>query len=61
VWQVRAEVGQRVDGDDELVVLESMKREIPFTAAIAGLVTEVRVAPKDGVTEGDVVAVIDPT
>jgi urea carboxylase len=61
VWQVRAEVGQRVEAGDELVVLESMKMEIPVTAPVAGVVTEVRVVPKDQVTEGDVVAVIEPT
>jgi acetyl-CoA carboxylase biotin carboxyl carrier protein len=60
VWQVRAHVGQRVEEGDELVVLESMKMEIPVTAPVGGTVTEVRVAPKDQVAEGDVVAVIDP-
>ncbi len=61
VWQVTASVGQTVAEGDELVVLESMKMEIPVTAPVAGTVTEVRVAPKDSVREGDVVAVIDPT
>ena len=60
VWQVRTEVGAHVEADDELVILESMKMEIPVTAPSSGTVAEVRVAPDDKVTEGDVIAVIDP-
>ena len=60
VWQVRTEVGAAVACDDELVILESMKMEIPVTAPSAGTVTEVRVAPDDKVQEGDVVVVLDP-
>jgi len=60
VWQVRVEVGQQVQVGDELVILESMKMEIPVTAPRDGTVTELRVAPEDKVQEGDVVAVLDP-
>ena len=60
VWQVRTEVGAHVDEGDELVILESMKMEIPVTAPHSGTVTEVRVAPDDKITEGDVVVVLDP-
>ena len=60
VWQVRTEVGARVAEGDELVILESMKMEIPVTAPLDGTVTELRVAPEDKVQEGDVVAVLDP-
>ena len=59
VWQVRTEVGASVSEGDELVILESMKMEIPVTAPCSGTVTEVRVAPEDVVQEGDVVAVIE--
>ena len=59
VWQVRTEVGATVSEGDELIILESMKMEIPVTAPCAGTVTEVRVAPEDVVQEGDVVAVIE--
>ena len=59
VWQVRVEVGQRVEVGDELVILESMKMEIPVEAPVAGTVTEVRVKPDDQVQEGDVIAVIE--
>ena len=59
VWQVPAEVGQTVAEGDTLVILESMKMEIPVEAPVGGTVTELRVAPNDQVQEGDVIAVID--
>ena len=59
VWQVRVEAGQAVAAGDELVILESMKMEIPAESPVAGTVREVRVAPDDQVQEGDVVALID--
>ncbi len=59
VWQVRVEVGQMVDVGDELVVLESMKMEIPVTAPVAGAIAEVAVEPDTSIKEGDLVVVID--
>ena len=59
VWQVRVEVGQQVAVGDELVILESMKMEIPVVAPIPGTIAELAVAPDDQVTEGDLIAVID--
>jgi biotin carboxyl carrier protein len=58
VWQVRVEVGQSVEVGDELVILESMKMEIPVIAPLAGTISELAVAPEDQVTEGDLIAVI---
>lgn len=60
VWQVRVQVGDQVAVDDDVVVLESMKMEIPVGAPVAGRVVEVLVAPDDKVVDGTVVAVIDP-
>jgi biotin carboxyl carrier protein len=59
VWQVVAEEGQMVAEGDELVILESMKMEIPVVAPVSGTLTEMRVKPEDVVQEGDVIAVID--
>jgi biotin carboxyl carrier protein len=59
VWQVPAEVGQEVAEGDTLVILESMKMEIPVEAPVDGVVKELRVAPEDQVQEGDVIAVIE--
>ena len=59
VWQLRTEVGAAVEEGDELVILESMKMEIPVVAPWSGTVSELRVKPEDQVQEGDVIAVID--
>ena len=59
VWQVRVELGQTVDVGDELVILESMKMEIPVVAPLAGTVAALAVAPDDQVQEGDLIAVIE--
>ena len=59
VWKVVVEQGAIVAEGDELVILESMKMEIPVVATIAGTVTEMRVGEEDRINEGDVVAVIE--
>ena len=58
VLAVEVEVGQRVAEGDSLVLLESMKMEIPVLAETAGTVQELRVNEGDVVQEGDVIAVI---
>jgi acetyl-CoA carboxylase biotin carboxyl carrier protein len=58
VWQVAVEVGQRVEEGDVLVILESMKMEIPVEAPSSGTVTVLNVAPESQVQDGDVIAVI---
>ena len=60
VWQVRTEVGASVVEGDELIILESMKMEIPVVSPSDGVVTEVRVQESSQVQEGDVVVVLDP-
>ncbi len=55
VWKVAVTVGQRVDAGDALVIVESMKMEIPVEAPAAGTVAEIRVAEGDRVAEGAVV------
>jgi biotin carboxyl carrier protein len=58
VSKVLAAPGDHVDDGDTLVILESMKMEIPVLAETAGTVTEMHVAEGDVVQEGDVIAVI---
>ena len=59
LWKIVVEVGQVVEEDDTLMILESMKMEIPITTPIAGTVTEIRVAEGDVVQEGQTVAVVE--
>jgi acetyl-CoA carboxylase biotin carboxyl carrier protein len=61
VWQVRVDEGQMVAEGDELVVLESMKMEIPVVTEVPGVVRELHVEPEDVVQEGDLIALIDET
>jgi acetyl-CoA carboxylase biotin carboxyl carrier protein len=60
VWQVKVEPGQRVSVGEVLVVLESMKMEIPVEAERAGVVREVLVKPDDLVQHGDPLVRLDP-
>jgi acetyl-CoA carboxylase biotin carboxyl carrier protein len=59
LWKIVVEVGQQVEEDDTLMILESMKMEIPITTPVAGTVREIRVAEGDVVQEGQTVAVVD--
>jgi acetyl-CoA carboxylase biotin carboxyl carrier protein len=59
VWKVVAGVGDRVEEDDVLLILESMKMEIPVVAPQAGTVKEIRVKETEVVKEGQVLAVIE--
>lgn len=60
LWQVQVSVGQRVEAGDTLVILESMKMEIPLLAPVAGVVGEVRVQPGSAVRAGQRVVVLEP-
>jgi len=59
VWQLKAQVGDKVEEGDTLIVIESMKMEIPVITEDAGTVKEILVKEKDPVAEGQVVAVIE--
>ncbi len=56
VWQVRCEVGQVVAEGHELVILESMKMEIPVEADSAGKILKFLVAEGDVVDDGTALA-----
>jgi acetyl-CoA carboxylase biotin carboxyl carrier protein len=60
VWKVEVTVGQKVAAGDVLVILESMKMEMPVEAPEAGTVKEIRCQPSQPVNEGDVLVVLAP-
>jgi acetyl-CoA carboxylase biotin carboxyl carrier protein len=59
VWKVVASAGDTVAEGDTLVILESMKMEIPVVAETDGTVSQLVVNEGDVVQEGDLIAVID--
>jgi biotin carboxyl carrier protein len=58
VWKVVVSAGDTVSDGDTLVILESMKMEIPVVAETDGTITELAVSEGDVVQEGDLIAVI---
>jgi acetyl-CoA carboxylase biotin carboxyl carrier protein len=59
VWRVVVAEGDQVEDGDTLVILESMKMEIPVVAEGSGSVTKLHVAEGDVVQEGDLIASLD--
>lgn len=56
VWKVLLKAGDSVEEDEPILILESMKMEIPVVAPEAGVLAEVLVQPEQTVSEGTVVA-----
>jgi biotin carboxyl carrier protein len=59
VWKVVVTEGDQVEDGDTLVILESMKMEIPVIAEDSGTIAQLKVAEGDVVQEGDLIAVIE--
>jgi acetyl-CoA carboxylase biotin carboxyl carrier protein len=59
VWKVVVNEGDTVEDGDTLVILESMKMEIPVIAEDSGTVASLKVAEGDVIQEGDLIAVIE--
>ncbi|HLS09310.1 acetyl-CoA carboxylase biotin carboxyl carrier protein subunit [Lentibacillus sp.] len=59
VWKITVAEGDSVEADQDIVILESMKMEIPIAAETNGSVKEIKVAEGDFVNEGDVIAIIE--
>jgi len=59
VWKIQVAVGDAVNEGDELVILESMKMEIPVESPAGGKVLEIRVAEGDSIEEGAILLVLD--
>ncbi|WP_025898252.1 acetyl-CoA carboxylase biotin carboxyl carrier protein subunit [Sneathiella glossodoripedis] len=56
VWKIETEIGQKLEEDDSILILESMKMEIPVDAPEDGTLIEILVKEGDPVNEGQVVA-----
>jgi len=59
VWKIEVKPGDTVQEEDTLIILESMKMEIPVVAPRAGTVKSIGCAEGDAVTEGQVLVVLE--
>lgn len=59
VWKIVVEAGETVEMDQDVVILESMKMEIPISAETNGTVKEIKVQEGSFVNEGDVLIVLE--
>ena len=59
VWKVLVQIGDQVEEGQDVVILESMKMEIPIAAEFDGTGKEVKVAEGAFVNEGDVIVVVE--
>ena len=59
VWKVEVEIGDQVEEGDTVVILESMKMEMPVEAEDPGVVKEITVEEGQSVSEGDTLVVLE--
>ena len=59
VWKIEVAVGDRVSDGDTVVILESMKMEMPVEVEDDGTVSEIKVKEGQSVQEGDVLVVLE--
>jgi acetyl-CoA carboxylase biotin carboxyl carrier protein len=59
VWKIEAAVGDRVEDGDTVVILESMKMEVPVQSQTSGVITAICVNEGDSVSEGDTVFTLE--
>lgn len=59
VWKVQVQAGQQVVADEVLIIVESMKMEIPIVAEFAGVVSEIYVGEGDPVADDQLVIQLD--
>lgn len=59
VWRIAAAIGSRVDADEPILIIESMKMECPVVADRSAAVVQVCVSEGDAVEEGQVLAVVE--
>jgi len=59
IWKIEAKLGQKLDKEHTVLIIESMKMEIPLVAEDGGTLIEVCVNEGDSVSEGQVLAIIE--
>ena len=59
VWKIQTKPGDKIEIEGEIMILESMKMEIPVLSPKAGVVKEIRVTEGEAIAEGQLVAIID--
>jgi acetyl-CoA carboxylase biotin carboxyl carrier protein len=59
VWKIEVEVGEEVEEDDDFIILESMKMEMPVTAEFDCVVKEIHVSEGDAVEEDEVLLTVE--
>jgi biotin carboxyl carrier protein len=59
VWKIKKQVGEEILEGDFVMILESMKMEIPVIAEEPGVLIELKVSEEDTVAEGQIVAIVE--
>ena len=59
IWKIEVAVGDEVEEDDDFVILESMKMEMPISAEYDCVVTKILVAEGDAVEEGQTLLLVE--
>lgn len=59
VWKIETKPGQKIEAGDAIMVIESMKMEIPVLADAAGTILSFAVKEGDAITEGQTVAILE--
>ena len=59
VWKIEKAVGDDVEEEDVILIIESMKMEIPVEAPCSGRIAEIRTAEGESIEEGDILVVLE--
>jgi biotin carboxyl carrier protein len=59
VWKIQTKAGDKIEAEGEIMILESMKMEIPVLSPKAGTIKEIKVSEGEVIAEGQLVAVLD--
>lgn len=61
IWKILVKKDEKVEAGQDVVILESMKMEIPLTTEVSGIVSEIKLKEGDFVNDDDVIIIIDPS